>query len=94
MVSTPLVIEALRRSALLDADLDDIYLSLQHFKGYGVSEHNAVVTGNKPLAVLAICSSGEGIARKLKNLLSSVLEEMNRKDIHIINLSVEEVLNT
>ncbi|EBD7296613.1 PRD domain-containing protein [Salmonella enterica subsp. enterica] len=94
MVSTPLVIEALRRSALLDADLDDIYLSLQHFKGYGVSEHNAVVTGNKPLAVLAICSSGEGIARKLKNLLSSVLEEMNRKDIHIINLSVEEMLNT
>ncbi len=56
-----LVIEALRRSALLDADLDDIYLSLQHFKGYGVSEHNAVVTGNKPLAVLAICSSGEGL---------------------------------
>ncbi len=66
MVSTPLVIEALRRSALLDADLDDIYLSLQHFKGYGVSEHNAVVTGNKPLAVLAICSSGEGIAGNLK----------------------------
>jgi transcriptional regulatory protein LevR/transcriptional regulator with AAA-type ATPase domain len=94
MVSTPLVIEALRRSVLLNADLDDIYLSLQHFKGYGVGDRAMAVSGKKPLAVLAICSSGEGIARKLKNLLSSVLDEMNRKDIHIINLSVEEMLNT
>lgn len=93
MVSTPLVIEALRRTVLLNAELDDIYFSLQHFKGYGAGERRVLPSGNKPLAVLAICSSGEGIAKKLQLFLRSVLDEMDRRDIHIINLSVEEMLS-
>ena len=94
MVSTPLVIEALRRTVVLNAELDEIYFSLQHFKGYGVGAQPALPSGNKPLAVLAICSSGEGIAKKLQMFLRSVLDEMNRKEIHIINLSVDDMANS
>ena len=92
MVSTPLVIEALRRTVLLDANLDDIYFGLQHFRGYGANNRQVLSTGGKPLAVLAICSSGEGIAKKLQLFLRSVLDEMNRKDIQVITLAVDEML--
>ncbi|XBS70356.1 sigma 54-interacting transcriptional regulator [Acerihabitans sp. KWT182] len=89
MVSTPLVIEALRRTVLLNADLDDIYYGLQHFRGYGCNERQSLSSNNKPLAVLAICSSGEGIAKKLQVFLRSVLDEMGRREIDIINLSMD-----
>lgn len=93
MVSTPLVIEALRRTSILNAELDDIYFSLLHFKGYGANQHRELPVQDKPLAVLAICSSGEGIAKKLQSLLRSVLDEINRNDIHIINLSADEMFS-
>ncbi|MGR7089452.1 sigma 54-interacting transcriptional regulator [Klebsiella aerogenes] len=92
MVSTPLVIEALRRTMILNADLNEIHLSLQHFRGYGVNKPDYLMTSERPLAILAICSTGEGIAKKLQGFLRSVLDDMDRKDIHIINLSVEEVM--
>ncbi|WP_253073356.1 sigma 54-interacting transcriptional regulator [Sodalis ligni] len=66
MVSTPLVIEALRRTVILNAELDDIYFSLLHFKGYGAGERQLPPADNKPLAILAICSSGEGIAKNCR----------------------------
>ncbi|MFK3707831.1 sigma 54-interacting transcriptional regulator [Klebsiella sp. NPDC088457] len=93
MVSTPLVIEALRRTSILNVELDDIYFSLLHFKGYGANQHREQPVPDKPLAVLAICSSGEGIAKKLQSLLRSVLDEINRSDIHIINLSADEMFS-
>ncbi|RSK63104.1 PRD domain-containing protein [Enterobacter huaxiensis] len=92
MVSTPLVIEALRRTMILNADLNEIHLSLQHFRGYDVNKPDYLMTSERPLAILAICSTGEGIAKKLQGFLRSVLDDMDRKDIHIINLSVEEVM--
>ena len=91
MVSTPLVIEALRRSALLNAELDDIYYSLQHFKGYSADPAPQLPEVQRPQAVLAICSSGKGIAQKLQQFLSAVLEEMKRQDIHILSMSVDEM---
>ncbi|EKT61833.1 sigma-54 factor, interaction domain-containing protein [Providencia burhodogranariea DSM 19968] len=93
MVSTPLVIEALRRTVILNADLNEIYFSLQHFKGYGANKPDYLALTEKPLAILAICSTGKGIAKKLQDLLRSILDEMNRKDIHIVNISVDEVLS-
>ncbi len=91
MVSTPLVIEALRRSALLNAELDDIYYSLQHFKGYSADPTPQLPAIEQPQAVLAICSSGKGIAQKLEQFLTAVLEEMERQDIHILSMSVDEM---
>ena len=35
MVSTPLVLEAVRKANMLDMDLDSLYDSLKDFKGYG-----------------------------------------------------------
>ncbi len=92
MVSTPLVIEALRRTMILNADLNEIHLSLQHFRGYGVNKPDYLAAIERQMAILAICSTGEGIAKKLQEFLRSVLDDMDRKDIHIINLLVEEVL--
>ncbi|NDO83770.1 RNA polymerase subunit sigma-54 [Citrobacter sp. NCU1] len=92
MVSTPLVIEALRRTMILNADLNEIHLSLQHFRGYGANKPDYLTPSERPQAILSICSTGEGIAKKLQGFLRSVLDDMDRKDIHIINLSVEDVL--
>lgn len=94
MVSTPLVIEALRRSVIVNVKLDELYYSLKHFNGYGETiDYQPLFTTDKPYAILAICSSGEGIAQKLKKFLMMTLEKNNRKDIFVLNVSVDYIMN-
>lgn len=92
MVSTPLVIEALRKSAIVNIELNELYLSLKHFKGYGAPDwdtQNESALSQKPYAILVICSSGEGIAQKLKSFLQLTLEKNKRHDIFVLNVSID-----
>ena len=71
MVSTPLILEAMRKVDIAGMDLDGIYESLRSFKGYEAvdtveEEHPA---GGSPEAIITICSSGQGAALKLKTLV-------------------------
>lgn len=77
MVSTPLVLEAMRKVDILGMDLTSIYESLQSFRGYEM-----VDAGSAPVhadeAIVTICSSGEGAAVKLKALVEDILQKAGR----------------
>ena len=77
MVSTPLILEAMRKVDIAGMDLDSIYESLRSFKGY-----EAVDTHEEPLntqdAIVTICSSGHGAAMKIKALVEDVLRHAGR----------------
>lgn len=77
MVSTPLILEAMRKAELAGMDLDGLYDSLASFHGYEARD----VTQDEELekvtddgrVVVTICSTGQGTALKLKSLVEEIL---------------------
>lgn len=77
MVSTPLILEAMRKAELAGMDLDGLYDSLASFHGYEARD----VTQDTELEkvtddgriVVTICSTGQGTALKLKSLVEEIL---------------------
>lgn len=80
MVSTPLILEAMRKVDIAGMDLDSIYESLRNFKGYeAVDSTETVAEGeNGPEAIVTICSTGQGAALKLKALVEEILRNAGR----------------
>lgn len=85
MVTTAMVLEAARKTTIGDLDLDLIYKELCDFKGY--SRTLSPKKANKK-AILAICSTGEGTAKKIKDIIDDMLVDMLIDDIEVLPLSV------
>jgi len=80
MVSTPLILEAMRKVDIAGMDLDSIYESLRSFKGYDsvdAGSQRREVDG-KPEAIVTICTTGQGAAMKLKALVEDILHHAGR----------------
>jgi transcriptional regulatory protein LevR/transcriptional regulator with AAA-type ATPase domain len=90
MVSTPLILEAVRKSSILDMELDTIHNSLKDFKGYNnyINEKNNA-SNNK--VIVTVCASGKGTAEKLKEIVSKVVYDLTGESIKIIALGVREL---
>jgi transcriptional regulatory protein LevR len=90
MVTTPLLIEAARKSSVLGSGVDELYDSLQGFRGYGhvVQEKN---DSHEKQAILAICASGEGTAKRLKEIIERPLKQRNLKHIEVLTLAVADI---
>lgn len=95
MVSTPMVLEAVRKASLVDADLELLHESLLKFNGYSnhlpkghTNERNQVV---KPPIILAICASGEGTARKIKEIIEKPIKQGNKAVIEVKTCSVVDM---
>lgn len=98
MVSTPTVIEAVRKSAVMGMELDDIYFSLCDFKGYGsyqktTQQQDTSQLCQKIKAILSVCSTGQGTAEKLKVFVDGMLQSMGRSDVNVIAMPLGEVDN-
>ncbi|SDG87908.1 Transcriptional regulatory protein LevR, contains PRD, AAA+ and EIIA domains [Selenomonas sp. WCT3] len=80
MVSTPLILEAMRKVDIAGMDLDSIYDSLRNFKGYEAvdSADGAQPNENSQEAIVTICSTGQGAALKLKALVEDILRHAGR----------------
>jgi transcriptional regulatory protein LevR/transcriptional regulator with AAA-type ATPase domain len=91
MVSTPLVLEAVRKANIFDMDLDTIYQSLKEFRGYGKVEMENDFSEGKDKAIITICSTGEGTAEKLKELVRDIIFNLTDEDIEIIPIGVKEL---
>jgi len=77
MVSTPLILEAMRKVDIAGMDLDSIYESLLSFKGYETVDTHDVPADTQE-AIVTICSSGHGAAMKIKALVEDVLRHAGR----------------
>jgi transcriptional regulatory protein LevR/transcriptional regulator with AAA-type ATPase domain len=80
MVSTALVLEAVRKCSLCDTDLNSVYsYLLTDFRGYTSN----IMTENKSgedNAIITICSTGKGAAIKLKELVEAVTKNIAIND--------------
>lgn len=93
MVTTPIVLEAVRKASVLGTNLDELYESLENFRGYSRMGEltQPIMQTHLPRAILAICASGEGTAKQIKQTIQAVLTKKNISDVEILTLSVFEV---
>lgn len=103
MVTTALVLETVRKSLLIDSDLENVYREISEFSGYSrtaehekaeiqdLSRKDSMVLDQKPKAILAICSTGQGTAVKIKRMLDSILVDHLIDDIVVLPISVVDM---
>lgn len=92
MVTTALVLEAVRKASVLGSDLEGIYESLRSFNGYGSGDTvQAAPALEKPLAILAICASGEGTAVRIKEIIQRALTKRQMQELTILTESVADL---
>lgn len=90
MVSTPLVLEAVRKANIFDMDLDTIYESLKDFRGYSMNlKGENSNTGSR--AIVTICSSGEGTAVKLEKIIEDIISNITNELISVIPVGVNNI---
>lgn len=88
MVTTAMVLEAARKTALIDSDLASVYAELREFNGYSRKVEEVPVDELKPRAILALCSTGKGTAEKIKQMIDEILTEHLIDDVCVLPLSV------
>lgn len=96
MVTTAMVLEAARKTSLLDSDLLAVYDELKLFKGYSRSLEEAQMdipvieslNDDHKKIILALCSTGEGTAKKIKEILEQLLVDHLIDDIQVKPISV------
>lgn len=95
MVTTAIVLEAARKSSLLDTTLLDLHRSILDFHGYtmGEKEEHEITDHNqlKEKAIVAICASGQGTAQRMKELIDKYLLSHLEEDIKVFPISVVEM---
>lgn len=95
MVTTAVVLEAARKSSLLDTSLTDLHHSILDFHGYTMGDKEEVEIKethfSKEKAIVAICASGKGTAQRMKELIDKYLLSHLEEDIHVFPISVVEM---
>lgn len=88
MVTTPLVIEAVRKGHLFSEELDEIYFSLREFSGYNSIKSVSNNNGSQPKTVVTVCSSGVGTAEKLKEIVKNIINDISLDEIEVIPIGI------
>jgi len=91
MVSTPLILEAMRKADIAGMDLNSIYESLLNFKGYEVVNLTDEIPAEGKEVIVTVCSSGKGAALKLKELVEEILQHMVERPIEVIPVGVQKL---
>jgi Transcriptional antiterminator len=94
MVSTPLVLEAVRKCSLCDTDLNSVYTYLcADFRGYTSNIVSEVSFENgSQNAIITICSTGKGAAMKLKELVEAAAKNITgNSNIEVIPCGLKEL---
>ncbi|HLQ40281.1 MAG TPA: sigma 54-interacting transcriptional regulator [Tetragenococcus sp.] len=92
MVTTPLVLEAVRKASVFGTDLEELYESLRNFHGYSALNENVLVQATHlPKAILAICASGEGTAKHIKNMIQNVFDKKAITDVEVLTISAVDM---
>lgn len=87
MVSTPLVLEAVRKSEFTDSDLDSVYSYLiQDFRGYT----SKAIDSKKNRVIVTVCSTGQGAAIKLKQIVEDLISNITSTEIRVVPIGIKE----
>lgn len=89
MVSTPLILEAVRKTNVFDMELEDIYATLRAFRGYNNDFKEQEKRPGR--LIITVCASGSGTAVKLKEMVESILTEAGEKGVQVVPAGVREL---
>lgn len=90
MVSTPMVLEAVRKVDILNESLDNIYNYLKNFRGYsGIFEN--IKDEDEKGVIVTICSSGKGTAIKLKKIIEEIIWSVSKEKIKILSIGLKNL---
>lgn len=98
MITTPLLLEAARKTQFSNQDLMSMSQELKRFKGY-TTQKNAFESGaeqdqqqlqkeDKEQIIVTICATGEGTAIQLQRVIEDILADYLESDISIIPISI------
>lgn len=90
MVSTALVLEAVRKCNRPDVSLNCVYEYLKDFRGYAVID-NIKTDDDRMEAIVTVCSTGHGAAEKLKQLVEDVIENVVDTEVEVIPIGVNDI---
>ncbi|GAJ26636.1 NtrC family transcriptional regulator, ATPase domain [Liquorilactobacillus sucicola DSM 21376 = JCM 15457] len=85
-VTTSLVLDAVRKVNYLDMDLGTIYVSLKRDIAQMVGRMAADTTGQKK-AIVSICMTGSGTAKKLEQIINEIVSKTTQEEIKIFTIS-------
>ena len=88
MVTTPFVLEAMRKADISGISLTAIYDSLKNFNGYEHDTLSIDEANDRAKAVVTICSTGKGTAEKLQNLVIDILIDASMNHIKVIPIGI------
>ncbi|MFT8390418.1 MAG: sigma 54-interacting transcriptional regulator [Sporolactobacillus sp.] len=90
MVSTPLILDAVKNANMLHMDLKSIVASLYRIRE---ASGQAPIPSKslKPKALLTICTTGSGIAQRIKTIVELYVHQMTEEDIEIIPVSINSL---
>ena len=98
MVSTPLLLEAARKTQISNQPLPVISRELRRFSGYAIQSSTIIDQGvletstedERPIAIVAVCSTGQGSAQALSERIEQLMGTDFSLEIKLITLSVLE----
>ena len=91
MVSTPLVLEAARKCSLFDTDLLSVYsYLLTDFRVYNTGAINTASNDTDDV-IVTICSTGNGAAVKLKELVENIIKDSSKNNITVIPIGLKNL---
>lgn len=82
-VTTSIVLDTVRKINYMNLDLNGIYESVSK----DFSTANKIATSGKSKAILSICTTGEGTAKKIEELLEDIILHSSETDVKVIRLS-------
>lgn len=90
MVTTAVVLETVRKTSVIGTDIEELYQSLRHFHGYVDTTFTPpqLETSQKHKAIAAVCASGEGTARRIKEIIETQLDD---GQIKVFSISVVDM---
>lgn len=91
MVTTSVVLEAVRKASGLEGNLETLYESLRHFRGYSSQVEKKKTQIHLEPAILAICATGEGTAMRIKEMIQRSLSRKQDTHIEVVTLSVLDI---
>ncbi|UAK16257.1 sigma-54-dependent transcriptional regulator [Sporolactobacillus terrae] len=90
MVSTPMVLDAVKNANYLHMDLNGMVDSLDTLRRtVGMETRSA--RSERQKAILTICTTGSGIAKRIKNIVSMYLRNLTDEEILVIPVSIEDL---
>ncbi|ALS36535.1 transcriptional regulatory protein LevR/transcriptional regulator with AAA-type ATPase domain [Enterococcus rotai] len=91
MVTTPIVLETARKTTLIDTQLDTLYDSLKNFQGYAEIHQERELDPLAPWkkrVIIAICASGEGTAKRMKEMIEASVPPQLGLELEVLPLSI------